>query len=157
MAHDNTIDHLNHLVTINKDAETGFLSASKDIKNSELATLFNGYAAQHGKFAAELQSEVARRDGDVEHAGTAGGALHRGWMDLKAALTGSSTVAILRSCEGGEEHAVVAYDDALKANPTGQTRKLIDKQVEQIRGIHKHLHRLVGETEDGVEFQKNEV
>jgi len=156
MPNDNTIDLLNHLLAINKDAETGFRSAAGTIRNSELDTLFTGYADQHAKFAAELDDEIARLHGDVAHSGTFGGAVHRGWMDLKSALTGHSAASILASCEDGELSAEVAYDDADKANPTGQTSKLIDKHRQQIKAFRTHLTRLVSETKDGVDFQKNE-
>jgi uncharacterized protein (TIGR02284 family) len=53
MAHSSTIDQLNHLVYINKDAEAGFRTAAGNVKNSEIETLFDGYAKQHAKFITE--------------------------------------------------------------------------------------------------------
>jgi hypothetical protein len=53
MAHSSTIDQLNHLVYINKDAEAGFRAAAGNVKNSEIETLFDGYAKQHAKFITE--------------------------------------------------------------------------------------------------------
>ncbi|MBV9158807.1 MAG: PA2169 family four-helix-bundle protein [Acidobacteriaceae bacterium] len=156
MARDNTIDQLNRLIEINKDAEAGFRTAADTVKNSELETVFNGYARQHAKFAAELQAEVERLGGNVSDSGTLGGALHRGWMDLKAALSGDSAAAILTSCESGEQSAEAAYADAVDTNPSGQTHTLIEKHRQQVKEFRTRLARLVGETEDGVEFQKNE-
>ncbi len=155
MAH-NTIDELNHLVRVNRDAEAGFGAAAENVKNSELETLFTGYAKQHAKFAAELQEEVEHLGGNSSDAGTLGGALHRGWMDLKSAVSGHSAAAMLKSCESGEESAESAYLDAAGSHPTGQTHALIDKHLEQIKAFRTRLARLVGETKDGVEFQKNE-
>ena len=91
------LDHLNHLIEINKDAEAGFLNAAENLKNSELETTVAGYAKQHAKFAAELQREVERLGEKPEKGGTTGGALHRGWMDLKAAVTGHSPKQIGRA------------------------------------------------------------
>ncbi len=156
MAHDNTIDQLNHLIRINKDAEAGFQTAAENVKNSELETLFNGYAKQHSKFAGELQDEVRRLDGNASDAGTLGETLHQGWMDLKSALSGHSPAAILKSCAGGEESAEMAYTDAADAHAGGQTHTLIERHRQQITGFHTRLARLVGETKDGVEFQRNE-
>jgi hypothetical protein len=42
MAHNSTIDQLNHLVHINKDAEAGFRTAAGNVKNSEIETLLMG-------------------------------------------------------------------------------------------------------------------
>jgi uncharacterized protein (TIGR02284 family) len=157
MAQNNIIDDLNRLVSVNKNAEAGFASAAESVKNSELETLFGNYAKQHSKFATELQDEVRRLKGDITDSGTFGGALHRSWMDLKAALSGgAAATSILKSCEGAEQSVEVAYIDAVDANPSGQTHALITKQRAQIEGFRTHLARLVGETKDGVEFQKNE-
>ena len=156
MADDETIDQLNHLIHINKDAEAGFRTAAENIKNSELETIFSGYAKQHAKFAGELQEERVRLGGNSSDGGTLGEALRRGWMDLKSALSGQSTTAILKSCESGEESAEIAYTDAADANRTGQTHTLIERHRQQIKGFRTRLARLVGETKDGLEFQKNE-
>jgi uncharacterized protein (TIGR02284 family) len=148
------IPGLNHLVEINKDAEDGLINAAQNVRNSELETLFAGYAKQHAKFAAELRQEIERLGGRPTESGAVGGALHRGWMDLKSALSGHSAAAILASCETGEQSAVAAYTEAADANPTGQAGALIKKHLQQIQGFQTRLCRLVGETKDGVEFPR---
>ena len=150
------IDQLNRLIAINKDAEDGFLAAAESIKNSELDTLFKGYAKQHAKFLAELQQEVERLGGDPSNSGTLGGAIQRGWTDVKSTLSGHSAASLLASCESGEQSVEVAYSEVAKANPSGQTHKLIEAHRHQIKAFHTRLARLVGETKDGVDFQKNE-
>lgn len=151
-----TLDLLNHLVRINKDAEAGFFTAAENIQNSELETLFSKYAKHHAKFAAELQAEIERLGGTYSDSGTLGGALHRGWLDLKSTLSGHSAAAILTSCETGEDSAEAAYTEAADTHPTGQTLALIDNHLEQIRQFRTRLCRLIGETKDGVQFPKNE-
>jgi uncharacterized protein (TIGR02284 family) len=150
------IDNLNGLVHINKDAESGFLTAAANVKNSELESLFTGYAAQHAKFAGELQSEIERLGGSASDSGSLGGALHRGWLDLKSTLSNHSAAGMLAACESAEESAQIAYNAASHATPTGQPHALIEKHKQQIQGIRTRLVRLVKETEDGIDFQKNE-
>lgn len=104
MPHDAT-NFLNHLVQINKDAQAGFLAAAENIQNSELETLFTKYATHYANFAAELQAEIERLGGTYSDSGTLGGALHRGWFDLRSTLSGHSAAAILTSCETGEDSA----------------------------------------------------
>ncbi len=147
---------LNHLVEINKDAEAGFVTAAENVKNSELESQFAGYAKQHAKFAEELQREVDRLGGNPPETGTMQGAIHRGWMDLKSALTGHSAAAMLSACENGEQSAEAAYADAEDLISTGQTYTLLQKQKQQIVAFRARLCRLVGETKNGVEFPKNE-
>ncbi len=151
-----TIDDLNHLFHINKDAQAGFCTAGENVKNSELETLFGGYAKQHARFAAELREEIERLGGECVESGTVGGALHRSWMDLKSALTGHSAAAMLSSCESGEESVEIAYHNASDANPTGQTHTLIEKHRQQIKEFRTRLVRLVGETKNGMDFAANE-
>ncbi len=155
MAH-NTIDQLNHLVRINRDAEAAFDTAATDVRNTELETLFTGYAKQHAKFSSELQEQIEHLGGSTSNSGTLGGAIDRGWMNLKATVSGHSAAAMLKSCASGEESAESAYLDALDSHPTGQTHSLIQKHLEQIKGFRTRLARLVGETEDGKDFQKND-
>lgn len=150
------IDQLNRLIAVNKDAESGFLAAAQSIKNSELETLFTGYAKQHAKFIVEIQEQIERLDGEPSDSGTLGGALHRGWMDLKSTLTGHSAASLLASCETGEQSAESVYSEAAKAIPKGQTHTVIEKHCQQIKAFRTRLARLVGETKDGVDFQQNE-
>lgn len=150
------IDQLNRLIAINKDAESGFLAAAENVKNSELETLFSGYAKQHAKFVLELQQQIERLDGKSSDSGTVGGAVHRGWMDIKSVLTGHSAASLLASCETGEQSAEVAYNEAAEVIDKGQTHTVLERHCQQIKAIRTRLARLVGETKDGVEFQKNE-
>lgn len=156
MNHDHTVDQLNHLVRINQDAEAGLRTAAETIQNSELETLFSGYAKQHAKFAAELQEEIKHLGENVSGSGTLGGAVHRGWMELKSTLSGHSAHSLLTSCERGEESAEIAYTDAVDTITTGQMHTLIEKQRQQIQGFRTRLARLAGETKEGLDFPRNE-
>lgn len=153
---DKYVEHLNHLVEINKDSEEGFLNAAKNIKNSELESQFTEYARQHARLAVELEREIAKLGGNPPEHGTTGGAVHRGWMDLKSALTGNSARAILSSCESAEDSVLAAYDLTEADISTGQVFTLLQKQRQQITSFHTRLARLVGELKDGVEFPENE-
>ena len=117
---DKRLDDLVHLVEMNKNSEAGFLNAAKNIKNSELESHFTDYARQHARFAAEIQREIAKLGGNPPEHGTASGAVHRGWMDLKSALTGNSARGILSSCESGEDSVLAAYDQAKVEISSGQ-------------------------------------
>ena len=148
-------DGLNHLIEINKDAEAGFRTAAGNVNNTELESVFNKYAVQHAKLAAELQKDIERQSAKPADSGTVGGAVHRGWMEVKSALSGGSPRSMLSSCHAGEESAIAAYADVMKDNPSGQTYTLLEKHQQQIREIYTRLTRLLGELKDGVEFADN--
>ncbi len=150
------LTHLNHLLDTNKNAEATYRAAAEDVKNSELETLFVDHARQHAKFASELREEIKHLGGDSSDSGTLDSALHRGWTDLKAAISGHSAHVILSSCANAEQSAESIYLDAAEAHPTGQIHKLIEKHLQQIKQIRTRLARLEGEMKHGVQFQKNE-
>lgn len=156
MPNDETIHQLQRLTAVNRDAEDALRTAAQNVKNSEIESLFTGYAKQHARFVTELQAEIERLGDKPSDSGTVGGAIRRGWMDLKSAVSGHSAAAMLTSCENGEQSAEVAYTDAIKAISSGKIYALIEKHRQQIVEFRTHLARLVGETKDGVEFQKNE-
>ena len=63
--------------------------------------------------AADLQQLVAQHGGNPEKGGTVAGAAHRGWLNLKAAVSGRTDLAILEECERGEDVAKARYRVAL--------------------------------------------
>src|SRR5918911_5383484 len=117
--HDDVISTLNNLIETCKDGQNGFQTAADGVKNGELKTLFLTYAQQRAQFAGELQAEVRRLGGDPETTASTVGALHRGWINLKAAITGEDEGAIISECERGEDGAVRAYEDALRGELPG--------------------------------------
>ncbi|MBC7910501.1 MAG: PA2169 family four-helix-bundle protein, partial [Pyrinomonadaceae bacterium] len=109
---DEVISTLNNLIETCKDGQNGFQTAAEGVKNSELKTLFSTYSQQRAQFAAELQNEVRRLGGDPEKTGSVAATLHRGWIDIKSAVTGEDEGAVIAECERGEDSAVKNYKDA---------------------------------------------
>ena len=155
MSDKRVFDQLNHLVVVNNDAEAGFLTAAKNVRNSEIQTLFEGYSSRHAALSAEIQDQVERLGESPSDSGSLGGSLTRGWMDLKATLTGHSVGSMLSACENGEQTAESAYLDALDVITSGKVHTLLQKHCEEIKGFRTRLARLTQEMKDGVEFQKN--
>lgn len=150
------IDVLNELIQVSKDAEQGYRTAAENVTNSELETVFRGYAKQRAGFVQELEAEFERLGGRDSDSGTLSGALHRGWMDLKSALSGGDPRGMVAACESGEERAEAAYARAATTGISGKGRSLLEKQWQQVKEAHKRMHRLKDEMEDGTRFPKNE-
>src|SRR5947209_11790361 len=96
---------LNNLIETCKDGEQGYRDSAEGVQRSDLRELFNEYARLRTQFASELQTQVSRLGGDPEKSGSVAGSMHRGWINLKAALTGKDDHAILAECERGEDSA----------------------------------------------------
>ena len=97
---------LNSLIETCKDGQEGFRTAAENVKSTDFKELFSELSIQREQFAGELQRLVLGLGEEVETSGSFGGTLRRGWMDLKAAITGGDEHAILVECERGEDAAV---------------------------------------------------
>jgi uncharacterized protein (TIGR02284 family) len=111
---DEVISILNDLIETSKDGEEGFRTCAADISDPQLKTLFSNRAQSCAMAAEELQQLVRTYGGDPETSGGFGGALHRRWVDIKAAIAGRSEQAVLEECERGEDMAVRSYRNVLR-------------------------------------------
>jgi len=142
MQNDKAISVLNNLIETCKDGELGFKTAAEGLKNPAIKTKFLEYSRQRSEMARELQNEVRRLGGDPEKAGSMSGSLHRGWLDIKSAITGKDDHAILAEAERGEDVAKAAYEDALKETLTGTAQTLVQQQSLKIRQAHDAVRDL---------------
>jgi uncharacterized protein (TIGR02284 family) len=142
MDNDNVISTLNNLIETCKDGQNGFREAADGVKNSELKTLFLAYSQQRAQFAGELQNEVLRLGGDPEKTGSVAASLHRGWIDIKSAVTGEDEGAVISECERGEDSAVKNYQDALNEDLPENIRSIIEQQFIQVKEAHDRIRTL---------------
>jgi uncharacterized protein (TIGR02284 family) len=139
------ISCLNSLIETCRNGELGYAEAAGLVKDTRLQTILEGYSKERAGFVRALQAEVTRLGGAPAESGTFGGALHRGWIDLKAAATLGSGEAILAACETGEDSAWTHYKEATDSDITGESRTLIDKQWVKVKEAIAHLQNLQGE------------
>ena len=147
---DNVISVLNNLIETCKDGQNGFQTAAEGVKRSDLKTLFGQYSQQRAKFAGELQAEVLRLGGDPTETGSVAATLHRGWIDIKSAVTGQDENAVITECERGEDSAVANYKDALAdANLPADIRAIVERQAAQVKEAHDRIRNLERATDTG--------
>ena len=138
---DNT-SMLNDLIETSKDGENGFRSAAEDAKSAELKATFLRRAEDCAKGASELQQLVSRMGGNPEQGGSVAGAMHRGWMDLKAKVTHRDDLAILEECERGEDVAKAKYRKALDAPLPDDVRAVVQRQYDGVVSNHDAVRDL---------------
>jgi uncharacterized protein (TIGR02284 family) len=139
----NTASVLESLIETVRDSQELFLSAAEDVKNPAFKTMFGELAAQRREFAGELQLLVADLGKDTHVTSSVGGAIHRGWMDIKAALASGDEHTVLAECERGEDYAVTEYREALSnADLAPRMREVIDSQFQLIHASHERMRRL---------------
>ncbi len=135
----NTTKTLNNLIEICKDGQNGFRDAGENAKHSDLKSLFATYSLQRSKFAGELQQLVTQLGVEPEKTSSIASAIHRGWIDLKAAFTQGSDHAILAECERGEDYAVSAYQSALDEALPENIRTVILAQSIEVKATHDDI------------------
>lgn len=139
---DDAISTLNGLIETLKDGQEGFRTAAEGVTNPEQKALFNSYAQQRAQFSSELQAEVRRLGGDPEKTGSTLASLHRGWINIKSAVTGADEGSILSECERGEDSAVHNYQDAMKQSLPADVQQIIQRQYTQIKETHDRVRAL---------------
>lgn len=153
---EDTIALLKDLIAVCTDGERGYQTAATHVKNSQLTGIFDEYAKQRAGFIRELQAQVKRLGGDPSASGSLGAALHRGWIDVKSALTGGGVGAIAAACETGEDAAKAAFERVVDTSISGEIRSLIEKQWHKIQEAHSRMLRLKEEIDAGAEYPTNE-
>ncbi|HJR08914.1 MAG TPA: PA2169 family four-helix-bundle protein [Pyrinomonadaceae bacterium] len=147
---DNAISVLNNLIETCKDGQNGFQTAAEGITRSDVKSLFYQYSQQRAQFAGELQNEVLRLGGDPTETGSVAATLHRGWIDIKSAVTGADENAVLAECERGEDSAVSNYKDALAdENLPSDVRAIVERQYAQVQEAHDRIRNLERATDAG--------
>lgn len=141
MNHD-TDSILNNLIETCKDGEQGYLTCSENATSPELKTLFASQARERGALASELQQQAQSLGITPETRGSISGAIHRGWVDLKAAITGQDDLAILNECERGEDAALKAYRSALAKEMPQPLREIVARQAESVQRAHDQIKAL---------------
>jgi uncharacterized protein (TIGR02284 family) len=137
-----TISILNELIETSKDGEKGFQLAAADTKEPELTSVFTEGARSCRVAADELQLQVRALGGNPEEGGSAKGAMHRGWVSVKAAATGRDAKAILEECERGEDYAKARYQEALEHELPPPVRSIVQRQYQGVIANHDRVREL---------------
>lgn len=133
---------LNGLIETCKDGQEGFQHASENVENSKLQASFQRLASQRANFVTQLQTLVRALGQEAETTSSVAGALHRGWIDLKAAITSKDEKAILAECERGEDSAVSQYRNALDEGLPQDIRAVLLAQYGQVQNAHDEIKLL---------------
>lgn len=133
---------LNHLIETCKDAERGFRHVAEHAADPEVKALFLDLASQRAKFAADLLPYAQRLGGASAHDGTAGGALHRTWIDLRSAIFRNDPAAIVHEAERGETFSRGVYEEALGGVLPPTARELVENQYAELQKTATRLRQL---------------
>jgi uncharacterized protein (TIGR02284 family) len=139
----NTTATLNDLIETLKEGQEGFRTAAEGAKSPDLKALFTEYSNQRAQFAGQLQ-ELAKTLGesDPTDSSSLAGTLHRGWINIKAAITGNDDHSILEEAERGEDVAKAAFQQALAEDLPPAVRQTVATQADAVREAHDRVRDL---------------
>lgn len=133
------------LVETLKDGRDGFTSAAERLRSSEqpeLAATMQRFAEQRAQFAGEIVSMGHDYGDDVDESGSTAGALHRGWLKVKDAVTGDDADSVLGAAVSGEDHAVSEYEKALGKDITDGFRTVLQRQHASVVAARDEVKQL---------------
>jgi len=136
------ISTMNELIETSKDGEQGFKTCANAVKDTQLKSMFEETAKRCAEGAAELQTKVRALGGDPDKRGSATGAAHRGWVNIKSTVSGKDDAAVLAEIERGEDSAKRAYENALKKDLPPDVRSIVERQYQGVRQNHDRVRDL---------------
>jgi uncharacterized protein (TIGR02284 family) len=137
------ISTINNLIETLKDGEKGFKEAADAVDDPQLKSLFTEYSEQRARFARELQTQARNvGEAELERDGSAAGAMHRGWITSRSAVTSKDQSAILAECERGEDSAVREFETAMRNDLPSPVGDIVSRQYSEIKSAHDRIKNL---------------
>lgn len=133
------------LIEIVEDGRKGFERAADGLAGDgyeDMAAEMREFAEQRARFSVQLREAIGSQGSGRDADGSAAGALHRGWLGLKDALTGKDAHAILAAAEKGEDHALRQYDIALEEDLQDEVRHVVRRQRTAAKNTHDRVREL---------------
>ena len=137
-------------VEVLEDGKKGFDHAADKLAESnraDLAPMFREFSEQRAGFAAELTTMAAAYGDEIDEHGSVKGTIHRGWMAVKDALSGSDPDGILDAAEQGEDHAVDSYKKALDEDISPELKDVLRRQMGTVQATHDQVKALRNATD----------
>lgn len=136
---DEVVEVLNDLIDTCRDGERGFRTSAEQAEAGELQSFLARRATDCATAATELEQAVRSFGGEPRDGGTVAGALHRGWVAIKSALSSNDDKAVLVECERGEDVALAQYRKALEKPLPSAVRALVERQANGAQRNHDEV------------------
>ncbi|MEQ9617162.1 MAG: PA2169 family four-helix-bundle protein [Phycisphaerales bacterium] len=132
----NTIQGVKDLIEINIDSAKGFRSASEKVDDADITRFFVRCAADRDENAAALTQFLKANGEPSPDGGTALGAMHRWWLELRGTIQSGDEHAMLAEAERGEDAIKAKYEKVLKETAGSALNDLIQKQYATVKKTH---------------------
>ena len=130
---------LQDLVECCKDGEYGFRTCAERVQRPELRQLLQERAEGCRAAADELNALLLESGATTQEGGSVLGAVHRGWVSIRAPLSANPERAVLEECERGEDNAQARYRSALDQPLPAAVRAVVQRQLEAMQRTHAQV------------------
>ena len=93
---------LNLCIEACTDGRKGYAVAAVDARDVDLKRFLQRTSFERAEFVTQLQQALRSLGGVPENHGSARGALHRGWLDVRIAVEGRSDAVVMEECALGD-------------------------------------------------------
>ena len=142
------ISTLNRLVRLCIASEKGFNVAAENVKNRGLQVMFKTYAQERAQFAYALRKVVRDLGGEPAEGGGLLAAAHRGWINIKAAMTigqAATEKVVLEEVVRGETVAERRYTDAQQQTLPPEIKAIVEQQHHRVEEVSELAQELQGQ------------
>ena len=142
MENNELIDTLNTLIETSRDGDKGFTTCAEDAKDPALRAYFTICATRCRHSVETLEALVKSHGGTPEESGSMLAPVNRAWLNLRAAISSNSDLAVLEECERAEDVALRAYRVALEQELPLDARALVQLQFNGTQENHDRVRML---------------
>lgn len=145
MENTKTVSVLNDLLNITNDRIQGFSKVEDKVWDNypALRNDYDNMVSQSLTMKNELSDLISERGGTPETSGSAAGAIHRGWIDVKNAFAGDNAEATLENVVYGENAAIDAYQKALDSGDLcPESSRVVLDQLHYLKASHNKFKSL---------------
>lgn len=141
--HSDAISKLNSLIATTIDSVKGYEDSAENVRSERFREIFRKRADERQQIVGQLRSEVQRLGGDPEDSGSFMGKAHRGFEDLKSAVTGHDEKSIINEVERGEDYLKEKWQAALQSGDLdGQCHDLVERLYQEVKSGHDQMSAL---------------
>ncbi len=131
-----TLGGVKSIIEINLDSSKGFESAAENIENADIAGYFRQCSARRAQFAEQLRRVVDVNGVDAPDSGSAKGAVHRWWINMRGTIQNGDEHAILAEAERGEDSIKGEYEKVLKKTAGSPLNAMLTDQYAAVKETH---------------------
>ena len=142
MENNELIDTLNTLIETSRDGDNGFTACAEDAKDASLRAYFTICATRCRESVHILEEQVKHHGGTPEPSGSVLGSVNRAWLNLRAALSSNSDLAVLEECERAEDAAIRSYQHALAQDLPLNVLPVVKIQLNGVQENHDRVRAM---------------